>query len=143
MKTILRGPITGLRPAIIVLGLVTAGMTLAAEINVKLSGDQEVPPVQTQASGSGTIKINDDKSVSGHISTTGMKPTAAHIHQAPAGKNGPVDVPLEKTSDHEFMVPAGARLNDAQYQAFKAGNLYVNVHSDAHKNGEIRAQLKP
>ena len=30
------------------------------------------------------------------------------------------------------MVPAGAKLNDAQFKAFKAGNLYVNVHGDAH-----------
>jgi hypothetical protein len=68
---------------------------------------------------------------------------AAHIHQAPAGKNGPVAVPLEKKSDNEFVVPAGAKLTDEQYRAFKAGDLYVNVHSDAHKGGEIRGQLKP
>ena len=34
-------------------------------------------------------------------------------------------------------------LTDAQYEAFKAGNLYVNVHSDANKGGEIRGQLRP
>jgi hypothetical protein len=34
-------------------------------------------------------------------------------------------------------------LSDAQYKALKAGDLYVNVHSDAHKGGEIRGQLKP
>jgi hypothetical protein len=112
-------------------------------MKVKLSGDQEVPPVQTQASGSGTITVNDDKSVSGSITTTGMNATAAHIHEAAAGKNGPVVIPLEKKSDKEFAVPTGAKLSDAQYKAFKAGDLYVNVHSDAHKGGEIRAQLKP
>jgi hypothetical protein len=136
-------PAISLRHAILVLGIVATGTVSSAEINVKLSGDQEVPPVQTQASGSGTIKINDDKSVSGSVSTTGMKPTAAHIHEAAPGKNGPVAIPLEKASDHEFMVPAGTKLNDAQFKAFRSGNLYVNVHSDAHKNGEIRAQLKP
>ena len=34
-------------------------------------------------------------------------------------------------------------LTDAQYEAFKAGNLYVNVHSDGNKGGEIRGQLRP
>jgi hypothetical protein len=37
----------------------------------------------------------------------------------------------------------GTVLTDAQYQAYLAGNFYVNVHSDAYKGGEIRAQLRP
>lgn len=43
----------------------------------------------------------------------------------------------------EWVVPAGSRLTDSQYESFKAGNLYVNVHSAEHKSGEIRTQLKP
>jgi hypothetical protein len=42
-----------------------------------------------------------------------------------------------------WSVPAGAKLTQEQYASFKAGNLYVNVHSAEHKPGEIRAQLKP
>jgi hypothetical protein len=34
-------------------------------------------------------------------------------------------------------------LTDAQYKSYKAGELYVNVHSDAYKGGEIRGQLMP
>ena len=122
---------------------VMSSAALAADVKVSLSGTQEVPPVTTQAKGSGTIVVNDDKSVSGSITTTGINATAAHIHEAAMGKNGPVIIPLEKKSDKEFAVPAGAKLSDTQYKAFKAGDLYVNVHSDAHKGGEIRAQLKP
>ena len=143
MNTVSRKSAIGLAGATLIAGLLAAGATFAADIKVKLSGDQEVPPVQTQASGSGTITVNDDKSVSGSVTTTGIKATAAHIHEAAAGKNGPVAIPLENKSDNEVAVPAGAKLSDAQYKALKAGNLYVNVHSDAHKNGEIRAQLKP
>ena len=32
---------------------------------------------------------------------------------------------------------------DAQQASLKAGNLYVNVHTAANPNGELRAQLKP
>ncbi len=75
--------------------------------------------------------------------TTGVAGTMAHIHMAGAGKNGPVIVPLEKNGDHGWKVPAGAKLNDDQMKAFKAGDLYVNVHSAANPGGEIRGQLKP
>lgn len=112
--------------------------------NVKLSGTEEVPPVQTSASGGGTIKIADDRSVSGSISTSGIAGIAAHIHIGAAGKNGPVIVPLTKGADGTtWSVPAGAKLTVAQYDAYKAGDLYVNVHSAAHRGGEIRGQLKP
>jgi len=108
-----------------------------------LTGSQEVPPVSTTASGTSTITVGADKSVSGSVTTTGVAGTAAHIHQAAMGQNGPVIIPLTKTADNVWSVPPGTKLTDTQYDAFKAGQLYVNVHSDAHKGGEIRAQLKP
>ena|SRR5713226_3504243 len=120
-----------------------SSLAIGADVKVKLSGDQEVPPVKTAASGSGTISVGADKSVSGSVTTTGVAGTMAHIHEAPPGKNGGVAVPLTKSGDNTWSVPAGAKLNDAQYEAFKAGNLYVNVHSDANKGGEIRGQIKP
>jgi len=112
-------------------------------VKVALSGSQEVPPVTSQASGSGTITIGADKSVSGSITTSGVAATAAHIHLGATGKNGPVIIPLAKTADNVWSVGAGAKLTDAQFDSFQAGNLYVNVHSAAHKGGEIRGQLNP
>ncbi len=118
--------------------------TFVAGSNVKLSGANEVPPVTTSASGSGKITVKDDKSISGSVKTTGVVGTAAHIHVGAAGKNGPVIIPLTKSSDgNTWSVPAGKKLTDAQYKEYKAGNLYVNVHSAAHKGGEVRGQLKP
>jgi CHRD domain len=120
-----------------------AGAAYAADVKVSLSGAQEVPPVKTEASGSGSFTINADKSVSGSVTTKGIKGTAAHLHEAAMGKNGGVAVPLTKSNDDTFAVAAGAKLTDAQYSAYQAGNLYVNVHSAANPDGEIRAQLKP
>ena len=119
------------------------GFALAAEIQVNLTGSEAVPAVTTSASGSGTITVGDDRSVSGSVTTTGVVGTAAHIHIAAAGQNGPVVIPLTKTGDATWAVPAGAKLTEQQYAAYTAGNLYVNVHSAAHPGGEIRSQLKP
>lgn len=145
MKPILRKTGIAFAGLTLIAGVLAAGtgLAIADATKVTLSGAQEVPPVQTSAAGSGTITVNDDMSVSGSVTTKGIKGVAAHIHEAAPGKNGGVAVPLEKKSDNEWAVPAGAKLTDAQYKSYKAGDLYVNVHSAAHKDGEIRGQLKP
>jgi hypothetical protein len=117
------------------------GIAYGADVKVMLSGANEVPPVTASGSGEGTIMIADDGAVSGSVMTKGVQGTAAHIHQAAAGKNGPVIVPLAKEGD-TYKVPAGAKLTPDQVKAFKAGELYVNVHTAANPNGEVRGQLK-
>jgi hypothetical protein len=102
-----------------------------------------VPPTTSSAVGTGTITIKKDKTVTGTIKTTGIEGTVAHVHLAAVGKNGPPIITLVKSSDSEWKVPDDAKLTDDQYKSFKAGELYVNVHSAAHPGGEIRAQLKP
>jgi hypothetical protein len=115
----------------------------AVDVKVNLTGAEETPPVTTSASGTATISIGADKSVSGTIKTTGIDGTVAHIHVGAPGQAGPPIITLNKTADGVWSVPAGSRLTDEQYANFKAGQLYVNVHSADHKSGEIRGQLKP
>jgi len=110
-------------------------------MKVNLTGAEEVPAVNTQAKGSGSFRVADDGTVTGSVTTEGVAGTMAHIHQGAKGQNGPVIVPLEKKGDNTWAVPEGKKLTAAQMDALKAGNLYVNVHSAAHKGGEIRAQL--
>jgi hypothetical protein len=137
MNTVLR------RAAVTAVLAAAFGVASAADVPVKLSGDQEVPAVTTSATGSGKISIAADKTVTGSVKTKGITGTAAHIHEAPPGKAGPPIITLTKSGDDTWTVPDGSKLTDAQYESFKAGNLYVNVHSADHKPGEIRAQLKP
>ena len=111
--------------------------------DVTLTGAQEVPANTSTASGSSSIRVAHDRSVSGGVRYTGMLATVAHIHEAPVGANGPVIVPLVKTADGMFAVQAGTLLTPSQHASYQAGNLYVNVHSAAYPAGEIRAQLKP
>ena len=115
----------------------------AVDVKVNLTGAEETPPVTTAASGSGTISIAADKSVSGTIKTTGIDGNAAHIHVGAPGQSGPPIITLEQGTAGVWKVPAGSKLTADQYENFKAGKLYVNVHSAEHKPGEIRAQLKP
>ena len=126
-----------------VLALVACATTSPGNrVNVTLSGAEEVPPVSTAARGSGSFTIGTDGAVSGSVTTTGVQGTMAHIHMAPRGQNGPVIVPLTKSGD-TYTAPAGAKLTNEQMAAFRAGNLYINVHSEANKGGEVRGQLRP
>jgi hypothetical protein len=115
----------------------------AADAAKTLTGAQEVPPVDTKASGVCNIVVGSDMSVTGSVTTMGIDGTMAHIHQGAPGVSGPPVVTLVKTSDTQWSVPPDTKLTAAQYQSYKAGELYVNVHSAAHKSGEIRVQLKP
>jgi hypothetical protein len=126
--------------AAIVIG---SGSALAVDLKVDLTGAQETPPVTTSATGTGTITIAADKSVSGTIKTKSIDGTMAHIHVGAPGKSGPPIITLTKNADGAWMVPAGSKLTDEQYASFKAGDLYVNVHSAMHQPGEIRGQIKP
>jgi hypothetical protein len=119
------------------------GSAFAVDLKLTLTGAQETPPVTTSAAGTGTITIAADKSVSGTIKTAGLEGTVAHIHVGAPGQSGPPIITLSKGADGVWSVPAGSKLTDEQYASFKAGNLYVNVHSAEHRPGEIRAQLKP
>ena len=115
----------------------------ASGLDVTLSGAQAVPANTSAASGSSNIHVGLDRSVTGTVRYTGMQATAAHLHEAPAGANGPVIVPLLKAGDGMFAVPTETSLTPSQYASYLAGNLYVNVHSATYPAGEIRAQLMP
>jgi hypothetical protein len=134
--------------------LLTACSTAPASYKTVLTGEKEVPPVNTTAAGLSDLAVRTGKCPSagsssdctmlvGTVQTTGLVAMAAHIHQGAVGQNGPVIVTLVKTGTDVWGVPVGTTLTDAQYQAYLAGQLYVNVHTDANKGGEIRAQLRP
>ena len=120
-----------------------AASAFAKDVKVTLTGSEETPPVTTSATATGTLSIAKDHTVTGSIKTTGIEGVAAHIHVGPAGQSGPPIITLTKGAEGTWTVPEGSKLTDDQFASFTSGNLYVNVHSAAHKSGEIRAQLKP
>ncbi|OGC90065.1 MAG: hypothetical protein A2W25_15535 [candidate division Zixibacteria bacterium RBG_16_53_22] len=125
-----------------------------------LSGGNEVPPVATRAQGQVTFNVNSDgMSIDYRLLVANIENVrASHIHLSAAGVNGPVIVFLfggptiqgpfngvlaEGTITAADLIGpmAGQTLADLLTQ-LEAGNLYVNVHTDAYPGGEIRGQLK-
>ena len=123
-----------------------------------LSGGEEVPPVDTAATGVGSFIVEGGESIKYDVNVTGMdKVTAAHIHNAPKGKNGEVVVTLFKADSPTGQI-SGSLANgsitasnlEGQMQgspfrdiirALELGEAYVNVHTEKNPNGEIRGQI--
>ncbi|HJW43568.1 MAG TPA: CHRD domain-containing protein [Geothrix sp.] len=109
-----------------------------------LTGAKEVPANASTATGLASVGINPfTLELSGGVTTTGITGTGSHIHEAAAGTSGPIIVPLTDGGGGLWLVPAATRLTPSQFNSWRAGNLYVNVHSAAFPAGEIRGQLAP
>lgn len=114
-------------------------------LTFSLDGEQEVPAVSTDASGSGYALVNmDDNALELKVVTSGVDDaTAAHIHSAAIGTNGGVLIALEQSSENMgiWAAPEDSNLTEAEFNMLMEGGHYVNVHTPAHASGEIRGQI--
>ena len=135
----------------------------SAVFHAHLAGDNEVPPVDTNAQGQAIFMLSEDgmslkyKLIGANIENV----LQAHIHLAAEGVNGPIVVWLYPSVPPPILIPgrfdgvlmegtitdanlvgplAGHPLSDL-VNAMMAGNTYVNVHTSANPGGHIRGQI--
>ena len=139
------------------------------EFSAKLTGSKEVPPVDTDATG--TVRLvaktrQDALDYQMSLSNLNGVVTGAHIHRGSAGTNGPVVANLNvggafasasaggsggsaatSTSSSGTITSAdlkgplaGKHVSDL-IRLIEDGKAYANVHTRQHPNGEIRGQL--
>ncbi|MBV9467892.1 MAG: CHRD domain-containing protein, partial [Abitibacteriaceae bacterium] len=111
-----------------------------------LNGAQQVPPTASPATGSATIVLDTVTNIiTINESFTGLTgtATAVHIHDAPAGSNGPVVVDLTgvPAATSGTVPQQTATLTSAQVTDLQAGNFYTNIHTAPFPGGEIRGQF--
>ena len=119
-----------------------------------LTGDEEVPPRETHASGQVTLKLNADGNVDYVLDVSNITNiTQAHIHMAPKGVNGGIVVWLYPSVKGTAPLPGGSgpvgrilvsgTFSSADFRgalagktmadflaAVEAGQTYGNVHTD-------------
>jgi hypothetical protein len=140
-KTILHSSVTALALAA---GLAAVSPVLAQSVTLKanLAAATEVPPNDSPATGAVTATFDPaSKKLSWEGTYSGLSgpPTAGHFHgPADPGKNAGVAVPITPAGS---PFKGSADLTDAQAADLMAGKWYVNIHTEAHKGGEIRGQI--
>lgn len=123
-----------------------AGPAMAGMVNLKaeLSTKNENPPGAGSGAGLVTATYDtDSKKLTWKGTYSGLSgpATAAHFHTGEAGKNGGVAAPIFAGASAKSPFEGSATLTDAQAADLMAGKLYVNIHTDANKAGEVRGQL--
>lgn len=138
-------------------------ITEALEFAAELDAAQEVPPVESRATGEAEYQLVEDGThlQFWHEFRSLHSIVAAHLHLAPEGENGPVVASL-LSSDFDPDSREGRRARrgfegeltaadltgplagqplDALIGAIQDGEVYINIHSEDYPSGEIRGQL--
>lgn len=134
--------------------------TIPSTFHAILEGDEEVPPVDSDAKGAAIFRTsNDGTELNYRLIVANIEDvTAAHIHLAPRGENGDIvaflfdpeeptegrtnGVLAEGTITSEDLVgPLAEATLSELIDEMEAGNTYVNVHTVDHPSGEIRGQI--
>ncbi len=106
-----------------------------------LTGAQVAPANTSSATGTGVAVIDPaTRIMKATIVMAGILGTEAHIHIAPPGIAGPIIFPMIEPVAGSGIWSTQATLTEAQFNGFKAGSYYFDVHSAAFPNGEVRAQ---
>jgi len=134
----------------------SAGLVMLAQpvnaapvaFKVDINGAQQVPPVQTGATGTADLTYDPASRVlTWNVTYSGLSgpATMAHLHgPAMQGKNAPPVVWLsEKGTPVSNPIKGQATLTPEQAQQMMGGEWYINLHTQANPGGEIRGQVTP
>jgi hypothetical protein len=126
-----------------------------------LSGENEVPPTESNATGVAQFQLSDGddgQEVAYSVNLTGFDDiTAAHIHSGNEGENGPIVATLSEGEEAdgdsvELQLTGNIQTNDLAgpledseiadlVDLMNNGSAYVNVHTEIYPDGAIRGQI--
>jgi DNA-binding beta-propeller fold protein YncE len=119
------------------------------QFSAKLSGSEEVPPTDSEASGAASFSVKDNL-ISYNIEVSRMDVSGAHLHEGEKNTNGYIVADLAAGEKVEGSISSsdltgpleGKTLKDI-VELMEKGSIYVNLHSAIFPDGEIRGEVKP
>ncbi len=107
-----------------------------------LNGASATPANASKATGTATFSYNPTTYIlSGTVVYQGMTPNGAHIHQGAIGVGGVVVFVLASGTITSPITFTSTPLNASERADLLANLYYINLHSIAYPDGEIRGQL--
>ena len=123
----------------------------------ELSGEAQVPPVQTEATGMADVTVDTEAmTISWIVTYEGLSsdPVAGHFH-GPASPEETAPPVIDLTVDMEEdeaaataeeevrmdIMEGSSELTEEQMADLQAGLLYINIHTPENPDGEIRGQV--
>ena len=121
----------------------------------KLTGNEEVPPSNSKATGTAEFTVSGKDSIDYKVSATNIQNvTEGHIHIGKKGENGPIvftlfraNAPVNQLSENETITSSEfvGQLKDKPLAdlitVMNNGSAYANIHTQQNPNGEIRGQI--
>lgn len=117
---------------------------VAFNLQVDLTGNQMLPPIAVAQTARAEITLDTTTNeLYGVVDPVVSSVTQVHIHEGAAGEVGSVVVELIPAADgsDQYVVPPGTVLSDERADQLVAGNLYIDLHTEAYPDGLLRAQL--
>jgi hypothetical protein len=130
------------------LGCLASAVASHAQFNFQafLNGSNEVPPNASPGTAFATVTLNAAETQIGVIMdmmSLTAPATAAHIHLAPVGVNGPIQITLTGFPNSASGGYAGSfAVTPTDVANLRSGNWYFNVHTNTFPSGEIRGQIQ-
>ncbi|GAB3876893.1 CHRD domain-containing protein [Hymenobacter segetis] len=118
----------------------TPAASTTTNLTAAINGTQQVPANSTTAAGTfAGVYTSSNKQLTYTVTFSGFTPSAAHIHSGAPGVNGAVAIPFSSLTS---PITGTVTLTDDQATQLLNNGMYVNMHSTAFPNGEIRGDIK-
>ena len=109
-------------------------------LTATINGAQQVPANNSAATGAFVgVYTSSTKQLSYTVTYQGMTPTVAHIHIGAPGASGQVAIPFAQLTS---PITGTVTLTADQADKLLNNGMYVNMHSTAFANGEVRGDIK-
>ncbi|EYD77765.1 hypothetical protein Rumeso_00492 [Rubellimicrobium mesophilum DSM 19309] len=121
-------------------GLLSPAWAEQMMFHADLTGAAQVPPVDTAATGAADVTVDSDAmTVSWTVTYEGLSgdPVAAHFH----GPASPEETAPPVIDISANLAQGSAEITPEQMQMIQDGQTYINIHTEANPDGEIRGQV--